>query len=403
MKCQEMNHYIQNKNNSDLEKILFNNQPNFHYKENIASDFNYSYWISDTFDIYYPSKDDKNEPYLVYSSQKTIEVKIVKISNKKVIKTLTEPSNYVEKIKNFYNEKDNNNYLLASDWNFIVYVWNLDNDYKFMFKINTSYTNYIYSFLIYFKFDYIITSTVGHTNNIDYIQIYSLKDGLLLKNINNSDLNDTLHCLIWEKDENDIYIVACCYEKIEIYNILNGEFYGKLATEEVDSCGDYYFSGFISNNNKYLFTSSYEGFINIWDLYERNLIKSIKFNSSFFKIIPWSIYVDYSEDKEDSKLYKNFNNYLLVCDKSHNGINVINFIFRKEIEDIFHENSQNKEAFYKHEIISLFENNEKIPIKNIKKFKHPIFGESILTSDEGSNIDLWINNPPLRNLKSINK
>ena len=204
-----------------------------------------------------------------------------------------------------------------------------------------------------------------------------------------------MKCLIWEKEENDIYIVACCYEKIEIYNIINGELYANLETEQKDSCGDYYYSGFISNNNKYLFTTSSEGFINIWNLYEKNLVKSVKFNSSFYKMIPWSIYVDYSKDKEDSKLYENLNNYMLVCDKLNNGIKVINFIFRKEVENINDKNNPNSEMFYKHEIISFYENIEKSPIKNVKKFKHPIYGESLLTSNEDTNINLWINNPPL--------
>ena len=236
MKFSKKNHFLENKNNFPSDTTIFNSSPNFYFKETIASDFNYSYWICDTFDIYYPSKEDKNEPYLAYSSIEKKEIKIIKISNKQLIKSLTEPSNYVEKIKISYNKKDDNNYLLASDWDFLVYAWNLDDNYKFMYKINTSYTNYIYSFLIYFKYNYIITSTVGHTDNCDYIKIFSLNDGLLVKNINNSDKNDTLLCLIWEKDENDSYIIACCYEKIEIYNILNGELYGNLVTEEKDSC-----------------------------------------------------------------------------------------------------------------------------------------------------------------------
>ena len=387
MECLKKNHYVE-------DKTLFNNQPNFQFKENIVSDFNYSYWICDTFDIYYPAK-DKIEPYLAYSSIKKMEIKIVKISNKQLIKTLQESSNYIEKIKISYNEKNENNYLLASDWDFMVYIWNLDDNYKFLFKITTGYTNYIYSLFIYFKLEYIITSTVGHVINVDYIKIFSLKEGKLINNIKNSELNDTLDCLIWEKEEKDIYIVACCYQKIEIYNILTGELYGNLATEINDSCGDYYFSGFIANDNKHLFTSSYEGFINIWDLYEKKLIKTIKFSSSFFKIIPWSIYIDYSKDKEDDKLYENFNNYILICDKMKLGVYVINFIFRKEANNFLNKINTNEKIFYKYEVISFFENKDKNPIKNVKKFKHPIFGESMLTSGEEQNINLWANNSPL--------
>ena len=54
MRSSKPNHYIKSKNKFDIEKILFDNSPNFQFKENIVTDFNNSYWICDSFDIYYP-------------------------------------------------------------------------------------------------------------------------------------------------------------------------------------------------------------------------------------------------------------------------------------------------------------------------------------------------------------
>ena len=405
MNDSKVNYYIENKNTLESDKLLFKNLPNLSFKETIVKDFNNSYWVPDSFDVYYPEKENKKEPYLAYSSielDNLKKVKIIKISNKELIKSLTGFSNFVEKIKISYNDKDKNNYLLCSDWDYIVYLFNLDNNYELKFKINSGYTNYIYSLLIYFKLDYIITSTVGHIANFDYIKIFSLKDGTLIKNIPHSSNSETLYCLIWEKDGNESYIVACKYEKIEIYNLLNWGLYCTLITKIEDSSGDYYFSSFISYNNKYLFTSSKQGYINIWNLYEKNLEQSIKLESSFFKIIPWSIYIDYFEDNEESKSYENTNNYIAICDTTKNGIYIINLIFRKELENNNNkENFENEiiekkeETFYKYEIISFFENNEPQGIKGIKKIKHPLYGECLLSSGENQNINLWTNNSSL--------
>lgn len=399
MKLHKNNHYIENLNLNDSDKMLFKNMPNIKYKENITNDFNYSYWICDSFDVYYPLSENKKEIYLIYSIFDKKEINILRISDKKNIKSLSGHSNYIDKVKNFYNEKDNHNYLLSSDWNYTLFVWDLDNNYELKHKIITLYTNYLYSFLIYFKLDYIITSTVGHADQIDYIKIYSFKSGDLVRNLINSDINDTLYCLIWEKEKDENYLVACCYEKISIYNLINGVLYCNLSTIVEESCGDYYFSGFISYDNKYLFTSSNEGYINIWNLIERNLFKSIKLPlSSLFKIIPWAIYIDYYKDKDDLKFYKNINNYILVCDKNKFGILNLNIIFRNEIDYNQITNkieNLDEEIFYKYQIINLTKYKDNQPIKMIKKIYHPIYKESILCSDENKNINLFINNPPI--------
>ena len=392
------NHYIEKEKSNDCDKLLFKDNPNIKYKENIVNNFNYSYWICDTFDVYYPSNDNKKELHLIYSIFDKKEIAILRIYDKKIIKLLTGHSNYIDKVKNFYNEKNNNNYLLSSDWNYTLYVWDLDNNYEIKYKIITGYTNYLFSFLLYFKLDYIITSSYGQDELIDYIKIYSFKDGKPLRNIPNTDIVNTLYLLTWEKEKND-YIISLCYEKISIYNLLNNELYGNLTTNIKQSCGDYYLSGFISYDNKYLYTSSKEGYINIWNLYEKILVKNIFLqSSSLFKIIPWSVYVNYTCDKEDLKSYKNINNYILVCDKNKCGIISLNIIFRNEIDYNKFTNKINdleEEKFHSYQILNLLKNKNNQSIKMLKKLSHPIYGNGILCSDESKNIDLWINNQPI--------
>ena len=395
------NHYIINKNTEDADKLLFDAKPNIRYKEAIVNNFSCSYWICDNFDIYYPLKENKIEPYLIYVPLFEKEINILKITDKKIVAKLTGFSNYIEKVKNFYNEKDKHNYLLSSDYDFSVLIWDLDNNYKMKHKLNPEYSNYIYSFLIYFKFDYVITSTVGNTQGQDHIKIFSFKNGTLLKKIINSDKIDTLYLIIWEKDkkEEETYIIALCYGKVLINNLLSNELYCELSTNVQESCGDYYFSGFVSYDNKYLYTSSHDGYINIWDLYQKILVKTIKLNnSSLFKIVPWCVYINYYIDKEDSKFYENINNYILVCDKEKKGIINLNVIFKKEIDynDCTNKISDiSEEEFYTYQINSFNKSKENQPIKSIKKIIHSIYGYSFLCSDENNCINLWTNAPPI--------
>ena len=395
------NHYIINKSTEDSDKLLFDIIPNIIYKETIINNFNHSYWICDSFDIYYPIKENKLEPYLIYVPLYEKEINILKIRDKKIVAKLTGSSNYIEKVKNFYNEKDKHNYLLSSDWDFSVLIWDLDNNYELKHKLAPGYSNYIYSFLICFKFDYVITSTVGHTPGKDHIKIFLFKEGTLLKSILDSDNVDTLYLILWEKEkkEEETYIIALCYEKVSIYNLLSNDLYCELSTNVQESCGDYYFSGFVSYDNKYLYTSSDEGYINIWDLYQKILVKTIKLkDSSLFKIIPWCVYINHYIDKEDSKFYKNINNYILVCDKNKKGIINLNVIFKKEIDynDCTNKiNDISEEEFYSYQINSFNKSKDNQAIKSIKKIIHPIYGNSILCSDENNCINLWTNTPPI--------
>ena len=146
-----------------------------------------------------------------------------------------------------------------------------------------------------------------------------------------------------------------------------------------------------------MYTSSNEGYINIWDLYEKTLVQSIFLKDSrLYKIVPWSIYVNYSVDKDDMNLYKNYNNYILVCDKNKYSILALNIIFRSEIKDEFINKIEEEEkSFFKYEIMNSIINEGNSAFKMIKKINHPVYGDSILCSDENKKIDLWINNKPI--------
>ena len=392
---EEENIITTTENNSTIENnnTLLKEKPNFKYKENLVKDMNFSYWICETFDIYYP-KENIKEPHLVYPINNDSQINIIRIKDKKLVKSLKGQDNFFELLKIFNNKENQHNYLISSDWDKIVFIWDLDDDYKLLHTIKTLYTNYIYSFQLVFKHNYIITSTVGLNNETDYSKVFLLTNGEFLRNIANTNEIETLFTLIWQKNFDEYYYIELCYEKIIIYNLVNDEIYSVLETHIEDSCGVYYLNAFISNNNKYLFCSSKEGHIIIWDLFKKTLIKSFQFDdSSFYTIIPCYFEISNYYDDEDNKNFQKSVYYILVADKNKKCFSCLCVKFKQEFEIIYYKHTINKigeEEFDEYNLVTKYQYNE-TNIKCMKIFLHPVYNESILSCDEEGNIDLWEN------------
>ena len=150
--------------------------------------------------------------------------------------------------------------------------------------------------------------------------------------------------------DNKYYIIEFANNKIVINNLLEDELYSELMQQSEDS----HFSGFIKNkdNKDYLFSSSFNGYINIWDLYKKNIFKIIETNNCIlYNIIEWN-------DK-----------YIIVADCGNKSFKIINIESFKVIFDVGGVHQKG--------------------IKSIKKIYHPIYGESLLSSDEDGIIKLW--------------
>ena len=134
-----------------------------------------------------------------------------------------------------------------------------------------------------------------------------------------------------------------------INNLLEDELYSELIQEpETD-----HFSGFIynRNNNDYLCSSSKNGYINIWDLYNKKIFKTIDTNNcKLVHIIEWN------------------NNYIIVAE------------FNKSFKII--DLDENK-------IISNIEGQYTGEVKCIKKIYHPIYGDSLLSCGQDKCIKFW--------------
>lgn len=185
--------------NSLVEIKLMNNKPNLKYKENIINDFLYRYWICETFDIYYSeiNSNGQLEPYIVYANYDSKDINILRISDKKKIKSLKGHLKTVYLVKYFYNQLKKNHILLSVDYQYIILVWDL-NKFENINKIITSYIKQIYCLLVIFEYNFIITSNIENKENQNnYSRIYSLSSGKFIKNIPDTSKNETLYLLYW--------------------------------------------------------------------------------------------------------------------------------------------------------------------------------------------------------------
>ena len=366
----------------NFKDINFSSKPNLKYRENIVQDFQRDYWIFDNYDIFYlhdKTNENKFELFIAYGCSADDDINILKISDKKLIKKLKGHKETVDIVQHFYNDINKKQYLLSADYSKLVLVWDITNNYIPIIKIITKYTKYIYSFMIIFEMNYIITSTEG-TSDEDYSRIYSLTNGKRIANIENSNKNETLCLLKWYHNKK-YYLIELCYQNILIYDLSNRKLYKNLT--ENSNLSKYYYSGFVTSDNKYLYACNNKGKIKIYNLITTTLVYSIKIdNSYFFKILLWNS--DISNQIVKDIQNKKIENYILISDKRRKGFFCIKISLDRTIKD----NKENDTNF-NYQINSLYKNKEQI--KCLKKIIHPVYRECLLTSGDDPNIYLWTN------------
>ena len=148
---------------------------------------------------------------------------------------------------------------------------------------------------------------------------------------------------------NNYYIIQFTYNKILVNNLLKDELYSELKQDPEDG----HFSGFIYNkdDDDYLCTSSKNGYIHIWNLYSKSILKTINIDGcKLSHIIQWN-------DK-----------YIIVADYDNKQFKIIDL-------------EQNK-------IAGITEGNIDKVI-SIKKINLPKYGESLISASDDKNIKLW--------------
>ena len=329
----------------------FNFSPNLTYKETIiTTGFQEAFEL---FDIYYSFNNNK-ELRLITPNKNNIDIDIIRIKDKNLITTLKGHLYPISSIRHFFNKNDCKDYLISSEFeNYLVKLWNLS-EFKLVYSILTQYHSNIFSCLYIDNLNYFIISTGHNDINTDYTHVYKFDDGSLIKKIFDTNTHSTYYILYYFY-ENNHYLIECGCGKIYIYNILTNELFKELKKEKNES--DHYSACIINNN---LCVSSDNGYIDIWDLNNGNLIKSINCKkSNFYGIISWN------------------EKFLIVADSANYSFCIIDIKIGKKISNIG--------GIHQGGVICL------------KKIIHPIFGESLLSNDDEGDIKLWIINNILIN------
>jgi WD40 repeat protein len=274
------------KSNDFVNKIehKFKNNPNFKFKY-IITENNDNFGMNDIFEVYKLNKD--NMGYIASPNKNNFYLDIYNLLNNEKILSLKEHQNRITSIRYFINNKDNSEYLISSDENKIVIVWDINDNYGMKTKIDTKYGDSIYSSLIIFPNNendsYIITSTLScndiskdSSENIERsaTKIYSLNQGKFIDFIKISVYYEIFYLLSWyDKKLNDYYVI----QLNKRYVLLNSLKHNNSCNFLKQKKDDIICSGFICiyNDNDYLFCSTKHGFINIWNLNCKNIFKFI--------------------------------------------------------------------------------------------------------------------------------
>jgi len=305
---------------------------------------------NDIFEVFTSIKDKKG---YIASKNINFNIDIFSLSDNKTIKSLDGHTSSISTIRYFINNKNYNEYLISADHNKKVIVWDITNNYSLKYKIDTEYDDIIYSCLLVFPENnddnFILTSSISDSEEDEQssVKVYSLNNGEFVKFIDN---NEIYYLLLWyDKNNNKYYIVQLSNKKVVINNLLEDELYCELKhTPESNHNSGFIFS---KNNSDYLCTSSTNGYIHIWDLYNKNIFKVINTNNcSLYHIIQWN------------------SKYIIVADYDNKCFKIINL-----------ENDAIKD-------IGLQHTKEVVCVKKIYDDK---YGELLLSGSNDNTIKLW--------------
>jgi len=327
--------------------------PNFRFNS-VIQEMDCCFGINDIFDIY-DDKSNNNELYLIFPSA-NFSIKITRIKDNQLIKTLEGHTGKITFLKHFYNDIELKDYLITSGKKSVVKVWDLSDNYKLLYSLDINYsvnTN-IYSCTLFFsenKGNYLIVSS-NENKDEDYTKIYDFYTQDLIANLDKTDLVEIYYLLLWNDNSKD-YLIESSLGRILIHNLENKELFIILSTNKKSVQNSMcLIKDPDTNQLNLLCVTTIHGSIDFWDLGTFQLKFSIKYKSSYFyDIINW------------------FDKYIIVSEKFYSSIIIIDVLQRRVITKI-----KNKNDSY---------------VVSLKIIKHPTFGAGLLSSDFDKKITLW--------------
>ena len=330
--------------------------PNFKFREIITKN-NCCTGINDIFDIY--TLRQNNETYLASPDKTEYNLNIIEIKTNKLFLTLKSHNYFINMVKYFYNELNNDEYLISIEKSNIILIWEIkENKYAQIYRIDGQISKgYISGFLFIFN-NINKTDIIFSYNCKECTNIYSLDKKTKIKLIESTNKYDTNYIIIWPKN---FHLIELSNKNIYIYDIENNELYASFNLGIFDkskfNCGFVY----QYKKNDYLIVCASNGNIIMYNLDEKNLFRVINIYNNI-NIQNNIQYVSY--------IIKWSKKYLIVFEYHNKGYHVIDI-----------------ETF---KIITKIRNTEAIgSIICAKKFNHHIYGYSLLIANQKNEISLW--------------
>ena len=272
--------------------------------------------INDLFEVYH-LHNDENTVYIAtkkkFENSTNIcdksDINILQINTLEdiqLLKMLEGHNKNIIFIKYFLDDRNKKDYLLSGDKENLLIVWEILDfiNYQKVSRIKVDYgalslmDKIIYNSLLLFqeKKNYIYIATFSR----NYNQLYELEDGGYIKDVLITYNYKTLYLIKYKNSEHKNLIIDCCQDYIVIYNPFNEEIYAKIENEK--TLGDNRHACIIYNkdNTDILSVVNENGFIILFDLKKKFIIRSYKVNTGLYNIIDWNynflIFTQYDED-----------------------------------------------------------------------------------------------------------
>ena len=338
----------------EISKIKITSEnPNFKFK-NVVKHMDCCFGINDIFDIYY-DKNNNFELYLISPSE-NFSIAITRLKDNQLIKSLQGHNQKITSLRCFYDEIKQKDYLVSSSKKCKVIIWDLSNNFNLLYSLDVDYSqnSIIYSCLLFFsqnKGNYLITCS-NETDSKDFTKIYNFENHQLICELEGTNRIEIYYLLSWKNDDKD-YLFETSIGRVIVHDLETKNLFHILNSPnrsiQNSAC---LIKNTQTNKIDLLAVPTIHGDIYFWDLNTFKLKFSIKYqNSYFYDIINWN-------DK-----------YIIVAEKFNSLIVIIDISIRK--------------------IITIMKNKNESFVISLKKINHPLYGESLLSSDIDNNISLY--------------
>lgn len=257
--------YIEeNVNNQELFIINYKNKlTNYIFEKNLDNVIDYTNFSFYLFEVFKSLK--KNEVYIITKEVSKLNIYTITIKCKNLFKVL----DYTEEIIIFkyYTNNIDKEFLLASISN-KIFIYNILDNFNLIFSINSSLK--INNILLIFNIKRENCLLYSHDDYPASLTNLRNKEKTI-KILNTKNCKDK-YMIYWHNNINKLdYLILLCENKVLIINIFEDEIYSEIITESI------HFHGYIyhKNHKDYLFFSSFNGYITIYDLNNKYVFKNI--------------------------------------------------------------------------------------------------------------------------------